>query len=302
MTSESPPPGTDAALAGVLEGLFRGARERFVADRNAAAQHLRATGHREAAAWLRALPKPTLSAWVVNQLWWTAPADVGALVEASRTLAGALRGGGGPAAQGAATQARRRALEGLEAKAEALLAGAGHAATPAALRRVGATLEALATHVALGTGAAAALGRLCEDLEPPALEQLIGLGAGLEPEAPPAGASATEGSTSRLAERERDEAQARVDAAAAALDQARRAADDATLAAERAADEHRRAHALAESARQRADEAERAALRLGAEARRLHERVAAARDALAGHAAALEHKTAAWLRARSGER
>lgn len=305
-----PGEGASAELEAVLDGLFRGPRERFVAERNAAAQQLRARGHTEAAARVKALAKPSLSAWAVNQLWWTARGEVEALHDASRHLAEAIGTGAGPAGHAAAGQARRRALEALVSAATDVLAQSGHATGMATVRRISATLDAAAAHAALGSRDVPSIGRLTEDLDPPALERVIGLGAGLGvpvPErplpSPEPGTVAGPGlgdaeAAVAQAERERDAAKARVGEAARALDEAARAADEAVLAAQRTAEAHREARAKADAARQLADEAERAALRAQAEARREHERVDAAREELEQRAAELDRRAEALVKAR----
>lgn len=296
----TPEAGVDAELEAVLDALFRGPRERFVAARNAAAQRLRARGRTEAAARLRALAKPGISAWAVNQLWWTARGQMEALLDAGRRSAEAMRTGTGPAAQAAAGQARRRALETLMAAAGEILAQAGHASSAGTLRRIGTTLEALAAHAALGQRPP--LGRLTEDLDPPGFELVVGLGANVppgmgistSPEPGTGDAGDTEAAVA-AAERERDEASEQVDRAARALDEATHAADEAVLEAQRTAQEHRQARARAEAARQLAEEAERTALRAQAEARRQQERVDAAREALTRRAAELERRSEALV-------
>lgn len=298
-----------AELEAVLDGLFRGPRERFVPERNAAALRLRGQGRAEAAAVVKGLPKPSLSAWAVNQLWWTARAEVEALYDASRHLA-EIMGGSGPAAQAAAGQARRRALEALITAASDALARAGHATGAGTLRRISATLEAVATHAAIGRTDVPSIGRLTEDLDPPGFELVMGLPAGLGPLAtpsptlPPApilAASSGQGEVQAAvatAERERDAAKLRASEAARALDEVRRVADEAVLAAGRAAQAHREARERAEAARQLAEEAERVALRAQAEARREQERVDAARETLEGRTAELDRRTEALVKAR----
>jgi hypothetical protein len=306
----TPEAATQAELEAVLDGLFRGPRERFVSERNAAAQRLRTRGRKEAAAWLKALARPSISAWAVNQLWWTARAEVEALLDASRHLAEAIRSGAGPAAQAAAGQARRRALEALIGAASDVLAAAGQATGMGTLRKVSTTLEAVAAHAALGLGEGVpAIGRLTEDLDPPGFELVVGLGAGASiaasgspaPEsvvlAEPRGSSEADAVVA-TAERERDAANVRVGEAARVLDEATRAADEAVLQAQQAVEAHGLAQARAEAARQLADEAERAALRAQAEARRERERVDVAREVLARSSAELERRTEALVRAR----
>lgn len=306
----TPGAGAHAELEALLDALFRGPRERFVAERNAAAQQLKARGWAEAAARVKALTKPSVSVWAVNQLWWTARGEVEALYDASRHLAEAIGVGAGPAGHAAAGQARRRALETLVAAASEVLTQAGHATGMATMRRISATLDAAAAHAALGSVDVPPIGRLTEDLDPPALERVIGLGAGLgvpererplpSPE-PAAVAGPGQGDAEAAvaeAERQRNAAKVRVGEAARALDEAARAADEAVLEAQRTAEAHREARARADAARQLADEAERVALRAQAEARREHERVDAAKEELESRAAELDRRAEALVKAR----
>lgn len=311
MTTATPDATEEAELEAVVEALFRGPRERFVADRNAAAQRYKAKGRAEAAARLRALGKPSVSAWAVNQLWWTARAQMEALLDASRDVAGALRTGAGPAAQAAAGQARRRALEGLGSTAAAVLEGGGHAAGMGVLRRISTTLEAVATYAVVGGGAGIVIGCLSEDLDPPGFELVMGLGAAgvvetarAEPVVGSTSAGAASGDLQAAAavataERERDVARAGVEQAARVLDEATRVADEAVLAAQHTAQVYREAQARADAARQQAEEAERVALRARAEAQREHERVEEAREALTRRATELERRSEALARARA---
>jgi hypothetical protein len=294
----------EAELEAVVDALFRGPRERFVAERNVAAQRMKALGLPEAAARLRALAKPSVSAWAVNQLWWGARPEVEALLDAGRRLGEAMRAGAGPAVQGAAGQARRRAIEALGRAACEVLESAGHAASSTTLRRITTTLEALAAHAVLGEGPV--IGRLTEDLEPPGFDLVVGWGAApLAPASPLAAEPLAEGighpeaeAAVATAEREHDAAHERRKEAAQALDEATRVADEAVLEAQHTAHEHQQAQARAEAARQRAEEAERAALRARADARRERERVDEAREALAGRTVELDRKSDALARAR----
>jgi hypothetical protein len=60
-----PPEGVpEAALA----GLYHGPLEQFTPQRNALVKELRAGDERGAAAWVKALRRPTRAAWLVNQL------------------------------------------------------------------------------------------------------------------------------------------------------------------------------------------------------------------------------------------
>ena len=84
---------------------------------------------------LAKLPRPTVSAWAVNQLWWHARDAFDAfLASAEKLRKGDLR----------ATAAHRDALAKLRARAGAMIKDAGHATTEATLRRVTQTLSAIA--------------------------------------------------------------------------------------------------------------------------------------------------------------
>lgn len=294
----------DAAdLDAVLDALFRGPRESFVTERNAAALRLTASGRGEDAALVKALTKPNLSTWAVNRLWWSHRAQMDALFEAARRQALALQSGGGPAEQASASQARRRALDGLLRSATEVLREAGHATGAGTMRKISTSLDALAAYATRGDGPTP--GRLTADLAPPGFDLL----AGLQVSAPPPSAPATdEPSTDEPAVHEaqqalhdvrqrREAARDRAREAAQGLDHATRHADEATLAAQRAAAAHEDAEAKAVAARQVAQEAERVLLKAQAHARREHQRATDARRALEGLTAELSGHDDALQRA-----
>jgi hypothetical protein len=148
--------------------------DEFTRARDDLARRVRKEGDGEAAAGIKQLRKPSLPAWVVNQLSRQRELDVQRLVKAGEQLAGAqveaIRAQSGDAF----LQARRdqqHALEALAARAKEILAGAGRGA--AALDRVVSTLRA----GSLTEEGRALLkrGRLTEELEPPGFEALAGL-------------------------------------------------------------------------------------------------------------------------------
>src|SRR6187200_627411 len=53
-----------------VDGLFRLPLHEFTGARNALASRLQKAGLKDEAAKVRTTPKPPLSAWVVNQLFW----------------------------------------------------------------------------------------------------------------------------------------------------------------------------------------------------------------------------------------
>jgi len=148
--------------------------DEFTRARDELARRVRQEGDRERAAEIKQLPKPSLPAWVVNQLARQRELDVQRLVKAGERLADAqaeaIRAQSGDAFLDARRD-QRQALEALAAGAREILVDGGHSA--AAVDRVLATLRA----GSLTEDGRALLkrGRLTEELEPPGFEALAGL-------------------------------------------------------------------------------------------------------------------------------
>lgn len=258
MTAASAPdPGTDSAI----DALYAGPLEGFVGARNELVKRLRASGDRAGADRVKALAKPSVSAWAMNQLWWHERPSFEALLSAGAAVRAAQVGGGGPSVQASAAKERRRCLDRLLGCAEDRLSRAGHAAAAATLRRITTSLEAAAAHGASPIVPPA--GRWVGDLEPPGFDALSAEGPTLasgpaivvpEPDTPRARAkSITEPDHAAIA---RAAAQAEVAAAAARVDATTRAFDDAAIAARVAADALGEARARAEAAAREAEQAE----------------------------------------------
>jgi hypothetical protein len=119
----------------LVSQLYRCSPEQFVAERKRLAAELKASGDKEDAKRFEKLPRPTLSAWAVNQLWWQAREEVEQLfASAVRLRSGDL----------GATRAHRDVRERLRVRAGELLRAGGHAVTDTVLRRVANTLASLA--------------------------------------------------------------------------------------------------------------------------------------------------------------
>jgi hypothetical protein len=223
----------------------------FTAARNALAASLKKAGRQDEAAGVKALPKPSVSAWAVNQVYWRHRATFDRLMASGAELRRAQISqlSGETADLRGPLQARRDALADLSRQAAAALAEAQHQPTPKMMRRITTTLEALATYgSSAGTPVA---GRLVDDVDPPGFETLAALvpqttGA----EARPAGSSTV------LPFRQRSRASPTPKRAAHQDDRtvaeereaARRAAKAAVQAAERALRDTRAAAARAETA------------------------------------------------------
>ncbi len=143
-----------------VASLFQGPLEQFVAERKRLAGELKAAGDKAAAAKLAKLPRPPISAWVIDQLWWYARPAFEALFETAQRLRdGELE----------ATPAHRDAIAKLRAEAAKLLTDAEHGATEATLHRVTQTLAALA---AAGGWEPDLPGALSADRDPPGFEAI----------------------------------------------------------------------------------------------------------------------------------
>lgn len=145
-----------AAAADLLYGL---PLDEFTPARNAAAKELRDLGRGEEAEAVKALAKPTVAAWAVNQLTRRRHADLDEYLEAAAAVRDAQLGGGEGLQEAIARQ--REALETLVGAARDELGGAASETVSARIRQ---TLEA----AAVDDGAAEAVleGRLAKELEP----------------------------------------------------------------------------------------------------------------------------------------
>jgi hypothetical protein len=150
-----------------LDRLYALPLEEFTRARDGLARELRKEGEREAADEVKALAKPSLPAWTVNQLAREEPMQMRGLTTAGERLRKAqaeLLEGGGPDELQAALQRQRDVVGALVGSAKRILEAAGQAATEATLERVRGTLTAAAAHQ---EGARLVeRGRLTKELEP----------------------------------------------------------------------------------------------------------------------------------------
>jgi hypothetical protein len=291
-----------------LDRLFRAPLADFVAKRNALAARARKEGAREAADRVKELAKPSVSAWVVNQLWWKAKKPFERLLDAGAALRDAQRAGAGASADalGRAARARRAALAELLGRSESLLIGAGQATSRGMLRRIETTLEAIATHG--DAGPEQTLGRMHRDLEAPGFDALLSLAAvpaRSERRAKGAG-TASEPGRPRLVKPARDEARKRAEASlrAAEAEAARRRAEADKAESERAAaaTRARQARHEAELSKRRYEQTRQRSEKLRAEARNLETRARRAMAAREKAERAVEKARSTLEGARKGSR
>ena len=223
-----------------IDNLFKLPLAEFTAARNALATSLKEAGRADEAAAVKALSKPPLSAWAVNQLYWQHRKPFDQMMAAGERLRKAQTSqlAGKAADLRAPMEAHREAVADLARRAAAVLRESGHPPTPDLTRRITTTLEALATYG--DQEGAPKAGRLTADVDPPGFEALSALvpqskrkgsaAAGpsrVIPFRSPAKASAKKLSPAEKKRQAEQERKAQRKAAEAALREAERALRDA---------------------------------------------------------------------------
>lgn len=211
----------------------------FVAARDRLASRLRAEGDTAEATRVKALRKPTISAWALNVVARNSPGLVEDLVAAHARL----RGSDSVEVMRTASAARNAAVEALMRAAASGLEAGGRPWSAQTRDRVANTLLAVATDPQGEADLRAA--RLAHDLEPAG----TGWGDIGLPSAPTMDDESTRASTAAADARERadrlareaDEAERRLETARQALTRAGQAAKEARARAQEAAEEADRA-------------------------------------------------------------
>jgi hypothetical protein len=155
----------DDAVSDALDRLYAAPLDGFIALRRELAASLRAKGDPQATKAARevaAAPKPTRTAWALDQVAHRRPELVRAMLEARDAAAATQKRGEGDAIRTSVREYRMRTTEVAHAARDALLA-AGFGVTASQLRRMG---ETLATASVEGSEARARLaaGWLTEDV------------------------------------------------------------------------------------------------------------------------------------------
>lgn len=310
-----------AELEAAIDALYQGPLDAFTASRNALAAERRKAGDRDGAERVKALVKPSATAWAVNQVWWNHRQALERLLDAGERQRAAHRAfaEGRPSDVRAASIERQHAVDAVVELALGALGGAS-AVTPDVRHRLAGTVEALASG---GMPAGNAPGRLTRELQPSGLEAfgaLAGLAAteaeagprprpilvktaapmavGNEREGAKARARAAEDARREARDREArekklEEARARLESVEAALEAAAQEASERTADEEKAraaADAAAAQLAGLEAALERARDEERAsrralsaAMKAASEAEMMRARTA--RDVAAARAA-----------------
>jgi hypothetical protein len=245
-------------LHGEVDKLYQAPLAGFTAARNALVARIKAAHGADAAAHVKAVVKPSIAAWTLNQLYWRHQAEFMALLMAGDALrlVQQQRLGGAEVDVAPATRSRQSAMDTLLALATDILKEGGHAPSPDMRQRLLGSLDALAAY---GTGSLAPkAGRLTEDVPAPGFAALAGL-AVPAPDDDAAAQDRPSGSGARpqpvklsvVARRSKEKAEALVHQAEAAL-------ADAQAEAARAAEALSKADADWQAARDRLLEAQKA--------------------------------------------
>src|ERR1041384_2455917 len=152
-----------AKLDDDINELFKAPLTDFIAARKVLAARLKKNGFASEAEEVKALPKPSISVWTVNQLYWRHREAFDELIATGQRFRKA-QATGKMVNMREALDARREALSHLSDLATAILSDAGHNPSLDTLRRIAATLEALSAYASLSEGPK--FGRLTEDIDP----------------------------------------------------------------------------------------------------------------------------------------
>jgi hypothetical protein len=247
-----------------LDRLYGLPLDEFTAARNELAKRLRREGDKDGADRVKALAKPSVAAWAVNQLARRRRDKVGKLLAAADELRKAheraLGGSEGAEKLRTAAQRERELVAALRRDARELLSEAGRPPTDATLERVATTLSSAARDAE--TRPLLEAGQLTEEVETTGFDAFAGMAVPAAPparratakEAPakakPKGPSREEAAAERKRAAEEKKRVAELRKRADALEkEAQRAERDA----KRAVEEAERARAAADEARAEAD-------------------------------------------------
>ena len=132
-----------------VDALFKLPLGEFTSARNALVSRLKKAGQQTEAAEAKALAKPSVSAWVVNQLYWRHGYLFGRLFDAGERLrqAQTTQRTSNPSRE--LVNARREVVAALVTIAADILREGGYGDTRDLMRRVTSTLEALSAYGSL---------------------------------------------------------------------------------------------------------------------------------------------------------
>lgn len=150
-----------------LDQVFGASLEEFTAVRNDLAKKLAEAGDREGAARIKALKKPTVSAWAINRIARDHPNEMSELMAMHERVGGAS----GSKELRAATDERRKLISKLETLAAKALNAAGHGSSGTTMQKISQSLLAAASGEQTEVVQA---GRLTRDLDVPGFGAMEG--------------------------------------------------------------------------------------------------------------------------------
>lgn len=249
-----------------IDTLFKLPLSEFIGARKKLAAQLKKDGNAEEAERVKALAKPPISAWAVNQLFWTHREEFDELMATGQRFRKAQMSGK-MVNMREALDGRREALSNLSDLATEILRDAGHNPSLDTLRRITTTLEALSSYESLTGGLSP--GRLTQDIDPPGFDSfgsfVPSAGSAQRAPDPPkttppkksvTSSSKTERTTASAALIQREERQARINAAKASLQNAKKSLAAARAMAKSLEAAQTRAEAVAKEAEQQRRQAE----------------------------------------------
>lgn len=225
-----------------VDGLYGLPREEFTSARNALVRELRQAGRKDDAEEVRALKKPSISAWAVNQLARSHPEEVARLVKAGHALRKSQRdmlAGKKGADVRAFSRAQHELTDELVGAAREILEDSGTRASSSVVQRISGTLRAASTDPAASE--ALRNGRLADDVESVGFGPLLHVAPQRKaPSKPTRDRTRKRAAAERMRKREalsraREEAATARQVADAAERQARRAREEAEAAEKRVA-------------------------------------------------------------------
>jgi hypothetical protein len=243
-------------LGGRIDALYQLPLSEFVKARNDLAKSVKAA-NAAGSKRIRALVKPSVSAWVVNQLFWFERRAFDRLFEAGaavRAVQQAMLAGAEAGSLAEATENRQDAIALLMRAAELAVLRGGHGRSAITLRRIGITLDTLANYG--NEMPEPPPGRLSTDVEAPGfrlLSDLVGRAPLPQPKprtAPRAAAPRPKPGSDELSRARLRRAEEAALAAEAALEEAGSRAKEAIAALEGARREGEAADHAVETARQ----------------------------------------------------
>ena len=157
---------------GDVDELFKLPLNEFIGARKTLAVRLKQSGHGGEADEVKALVKPSITAWAVNQLYWKHQEEFDRLIKTGQRFrqAQTSRSAGKMTDMRVSLEERREVLSDLSRLADEVLRDAGHNASPETIRRITTTLEAISAYAALPDGLQP--GRLTQDVDPPGFDSL----------------------------------------------------------------------------------------------------------------------------------